>query len=527
MVQRAVFVTRKRESQLWDLVFFALTTFKRCSSVRPFYEALQTRVALQSSVTVSHDGEKDGCQQSQDTFTQDESKQEIKSEKSIRQEDDDVSSHTLPAEDDVEKNDAAKDEAPDGGYGWFIVLGAFLVQISSYGMTSSCLYETTLIIVSQTKGVMQDYYEREVFGDKVSNAAFQLSFVGTLISVFANLMGPLATILLSYFGTKVVLILGTLFIAIGLFMAGFATEIFHLYLTQGLSYGIGMCFMYITIMGVAPQYFNRKRGLALGIIASGSGIGGLIFPFVMTPINNSLGAGWTYRVLGFIVLACDIIAVILVKDRIKRPLFQKKKLSDILKFDVFKHPPYRIWALAATIQLMPYFVPFYYLPSYATWLGLSDKQGSALVAVTSAMNFVGRIICGFVSDRIGPINTDILYLTLACLANFLIWTFAYSYGVLMAFAAVFGLVCGSYFTLVSPLTASILGMEKFPTGLSFVILFNVISIFGINISNAIEDATSAEPFFAYKMFAGSIYAASVLLMLWLKFTVNRKVFVKV
>lgn len=121
----------------------------------------------------------------------------------------------------------------------------------------------------------------------------------------------------------------------------------------------------------------------------------------------------TYRVLGFIVLACDIIAVILVKDRIKRPLFQKKKLSDILKFDVFKHPPYRIWALAATIQLMPYFVPFYYLPckllnivlsfvanpwmcfvAYATWLGLSDKQGSALVAVTSAMNFVGRIICG-------------------------------------------------------------------------------------------------------------------------------------
>ena len=72
---------------------------------------------------------------------------------------------------------------------------------------------------------MQDYYEQNVFGDKVANPAFQLSFVGTLISVFANLMGPLATILLSYVGTKVVLILGTLFIAIGLFMAGFATEV--------------------------------------------------------------------------------------------------------------------------------------------------------------------------------------------------------------------------------------------------------------------------------------------------------------
>lgn len=48
-----------------------------------------------------------------------------------------MSSHTLPAEDDVEKSDTAKDEPPDGGYGWFIVLGAFLVQISSYGITTS------------------------------------------------------------------------------------------------------------------------------------------------------------------------------------------------------------------------------------------------------------------------------------------------------------------------------------------------------------------------------------------------------
>ena len=45
-------------------------------------------------------------------------------------------------------------------------------------------------------------------------------------------------------------------------------------------------------MAVAPQYFDKKRGFALGLIASGSGIGGLIMPFIMTPINKSLGGGW-------------------------------------------------------------------------------------------------------------------------------------------------------------------------------------------------------------------------------------------
>lgn len=45
-------------------------------------------------------------------------------------------------------------------------------------------------------------------------------------------------------------------------------------------------------MGIAPLWFNKRRGLALGLAASGSGIGGLVLPFVITPLNNNLGVGW-------------------------------------------------------------------------------------------------------------------------------------------------------------------------------------------------------------------------------------------
>lgn len=71
---------------------------------------------------------------------------------------------------------------------------------------------------------MQDYYQQTYFSD-LPDAALQLSFVGTLSMVFANSMGPFAQILSSYFGTRVVMLIGTLFIAIGLFMAGFAYEV--------------------------------------------------------------------------------------------------------------------------------------------------------------------------------------------------------------------------------------------------------------------------------------------------------------
>ncbi|KAI9261550.1 major facilitator superfamily domain-containing protein [Phascolomyces articulosus] len=415
-----------------------------------------------------------------------------------------VRSKTLACSDE-EKPADNNDKIPDGGYGWFIVVGAFLVQVTS---------------------VMQDYYEQNVFGDRVSNAPLQLSFVGTFCLIFSNAMGPVAQILQSMLGTRAVLFIGTIFIAVGVIIAGFSTEIWHLYLTQGICFGIGVSFMYVTIMSVAPQYFNRRRGFALGLIASGSGIGGLIMPFIMTPINKSLGGGWTYRVVGFICLACDLVACILVKDRIPRPRV-RKRLGDIIKFSVFKDSSFRIWCLGATMQMVGYFIPFFFVPSHATYLGLSASQGSSMVAVSCAMNFVGRIVCGFLADKLGNINTNIIYLTIASLSNFLIWTFAYTYGTLVAFMAIFGFTCGSYFALVSPITASICGMEKFPTGLSMVLISNVIAVFGPNIASAIESGVSSERFFSYKMFAGVAYILSALIMTWLKFNVNRKPFAKV
>ncbi|KAF7721151.1 hypothetical protein EC973_005358 [Apophysomyces ossiformis] len=342
-----------------------------------------------------------------------------------------------------------EEEGPDGGYGWFIVLGAFMVQCTSFGTATS---------------VMQDYYERHVFGIESS---VQLSFVGTLALVFINLMGPVAQILRSIVGLRMVMVIGMLLITIGLEMAGFAWQ-----------------------MAVAPQYFTRRRGLALGLIASGSGIGGLVIPFIMSPINSSIGPAWTYRVMGFVCLACDLVAVALIKELKPAPK-QRKKFTDIVKFGVL-------------------------------------KDGSALVAVAATANFVGRILAGIMADRIGRINTNIIITILGGLSSFLIWTFAFTYGVMMAFAVIFGLFCGSYFALLSPITASILGMERFPSGLSLLLITNIISVFGPNISGGIEASVSdIQPYFVYKMFTGACYLAGSVFLIALKLRMDKNPFAKI
>jgi hypothetical protein len=97
----------------------------------------------------------------------------------------------------------------------------------------------------------------------------------------------------------------------------------------------------------------------------------------------------------------------------------------------------------------------------------------------------------------------------------------------MGFSAVYGFACGAYFALMSPISAHLLGMEKFPSGLSLLLLFNAFPVFGANISSAIETNISAEPFFAYKMFAGVAFLLGGLILIFLKFRLNKNPFVKI
>jgi hypothetical protein len=97
----------------------------------------------------------------------------------------------------------------------------------------------------------------------------------------------------------------------------------------------------------------------------------------------------------------------------------------------------------------------------------------------------------------------------------------------MGFSAVYGFACGSYFALMSPISASLLGMEKFPSGLSLLLFFNAFPVFGANISSAIETGVNSEPFFAYKMFAGVAFLLGALILTFLKLRLNKNPFVKI
>lgn len=132
-----------------------------------------------------------------------------------------------------------------------------------------------------------------------------------------------------------------------------------------------------------------------------------------------------------------------------------------------------------------------------------------------------------VADLVGKLNSLIIFSLMTAIACLLIWPFAFTFPALMIFSVVFGIGSGTYFALMSPVTAEILGMEKLQTGLSVLIFANALSTFGPTVATAIDASVHASPFLSFKIFTGVCYLAGVLLLIILKLRINRNLMAKV
>ncbi|KAI8148622.1 major facilitator superfamily domain-containing protein, partial [Fennellomyces sp. T-0311] len=211
-------------------------------------------------------------------------------------------------------------DIPDGGYGWIIVCVGFLLQFIAVGISESWLVKNALCelmvfnIMLFYRGVMQDYHEQHQF----PNAAIQVSFVGTISNVLLNGMGPVARLLSATTSLRTVMLLSVILCVVGLEAASWSTKIWHFYLTRGILFGAGSSLAFFVALSIVPQWFNKRRGLALGISSTGTCAGAFSMPFIMTAMNSRFGGAWCYRMQGLITLVLGLISCALVKERKER-----------------------------------------------------------------------------------------------------------------------------------------------------------------------------------------------------------------
>ncbi|KAI8138262.1 major facilitator superfamily domain-containing protein [Fennellomyces sp. T-0311] len=375
---------------------------------------------------------------------------------------------------------------------------------------------------------MQDYLVAHMFDDS-KRAQVLVSFVGTLCYFVSEIVTPLVQVILQRIGVRYTLLLGTFLVSGGLIGSGFATTIWHLYISQGICYGAGISVLYLAIMAVIPQWFSKRRSTATGIVMSGIGLAGLIIPYVMYTSNNALNASWTFRILGLIYLGANLLACVLVKEK-KTENFKPSvscgsesegKLSFTIIRDILTDANFLIYTLAAIFQVLSRNVPFFFLPSYATTIGLDAAQGTSLISIACAASFVGRIFVGILADRWGNLIVGALFGVITGLSSLLIWMFAYNYPTLILQAIVIGFSFDTYYILMPPTLLELLGKQKFTSGLSVLMVLSSPAILGPSLISAVDDTLDCEQFLPHKVFSGVLPILSSLVLLILRYRINR------
>ena len=81
--------------------------------------------------------------------------------------------------------------------------------------------------------------------------------------------------------------------------------------------------------------------------------------------------------------------------------------------------------------------------------------------------------------------------------------------------------------IVGSITVTILGMEKYALGFSWVLLATCPGVLGPTIASVIEGKSTMEPFLSYKLFCGALYIGSAIMTATVRWRINKKFFVKI
>ncbi|XP_030043304.1 monocarboxylate transporter 13-like [Microcaecilia unicolor] len=346
---------------------------------------------------------------------------------------------------------------PDGGWGWWIVLAAFLMNSLSYGIIRSV-------------GVF--FVEFVQFFDKSSGEVSWISSIAIAVQQFAS---PIGSAISSQYGERLVVMGGGILSCLGILLASFGNSLLHLYLGLGMLTGFGWALVFTPTMGMIPKYFTRRRVLALGLALTGNGISSFLFsPFFQVLIDNYSWRG-ALLILSAIVLNLCVCGALLrpttlqgkvIKESAKsedasRGQLCLRKISSIFDLSLFRNRGFVVYTIGLLFIGTGYFVPYVHLVPHGTDLGLSSYEAAFLMSVTALADAAMRLISGCFADLKLLSSAQLLFLwnTLTGL-SLLMLPFGESYFSIMALGTFYGCSAGGFAPLIFAVVPDIVGVSR-------------------------------------------------------------------
>jgi MFS family permease len=291
-------------------------------------------------------------------------------------------------------------------YGWLIVLIAFVTMaIGVTARTTFSLLMPPLI---------------DEFGWDRGLAAGAFSF-GFLVSA---VLGPIVGRVMDRRGPRVVILSGVVLLSSGLLLAPYIAQPWHLYLTLGVLVGGGANMMtYTAHSQFLPNWFVRRRGLAISLAFAGAGVGAIVLlPWLQSII---LSEGWRAScfAMGWLVLLAVAPLNLLVHKRPEEIGLMPDGESRPNSGSSPRQPTEIVdpawvateWTLARAMRtarfwwivigyfcaLIAWYAVQVHQTKYLTEIGFAPLVAAWALGAVSVVGIPGQIILGALSDRIG------------------------------------------------------------------------------------------------------------------------------
>jgi MFS family permease len=315
------------------------------------------------------------------------------------------------------------------------------------------------------------------FGWTRAATAGAFSLVWVVHGALAFVMGDLN----DRIGPRVVLTLGTILVGTGFLLMSEIGAMWQLYVFYGVIVGAGLGGTFVPLTSTTARWFVARRGLVIGIVAAGVGIGALIGPPIASALIRAYDWRVSYRVLGAIVLVGGVIAAQwLRRDPAQMGLRAYGETAGTAGRPIDGQVGLTLGQALATSQFWSAAVVFFcygfalsaillHLAPHVTDLGISSTTAANILATLGGVSVIGKVVMGGVVDIIG--NKKVYIVSFALMVASLLWLVRMTDPwMFFAFAAVFGFAYGGLATAHAPLVAWLFGMKRH--GVVFGACFN-------------------------------------------------------
>ncbi|KAF2244355.1 MFS general substrate transporter [Trematosphaeria pertusa] len=247
-----------------------------------------------------------------------------------------------------------------------------------------------------------------------------------------------------------------------MFLLAECETFWQMILCCGVLGGVTGAMLTTTSLAVVAHWFKARRGLAQGIAMMGSSTGGLSIPLILRSTFPKYGYAWSLRILGFMFLGCFVIGNILMKARIPPTPAAKKKA--IISLSIFGDLRFSLFTISVFGFEVVLFGGLGILPTYATLsTNYPADTGFYLISVLNGVSCLGRILPGYLADKIGRFNTLLIMIIFTLVVMLVLWLPLgdRSLPAIYAFAALFGFGTGSWMALTPACVGQLCRAEEF------------------------------------------------------------------